>query len=148
MGFVPSSFFTRAPASIRPDASPNSARTPRPAQAPDPVHPHGCVFCARRFPEMYLLPSFGIVEPAEDTVVWWVEACSPRCQDNGGFRRDQRRAKLSFLWRPLHADIEAEVARPETERTDPRGCFRDSVEFGQRGRALNRWQDLDEASLV
>ena len=62
MGFVPANFFTRAPAKPGPDAPSTSARTPEPVQAPDPVHPHGCVFCARRFPEMYLLPSFGLAD--------------------------------------------------------------------------------------
>jgi hypothetical protein len=64
MGFIPGNFFTRAPARIGPDAPPDStsSHAPEPVHAPDPAHPHGCVFCARRFPEMYLLPNFGLAD--------------------------------------------------------------------------------------
>jgi hypothetical protein len=92
MGFVPSAFFTRAPASTGPDASRNSARAPQPAQAPDPVHPHGCVFCARRFPEMYLLPSFGIDDPATPDMI----ACG-ECYEQITFTSPRASARVVLL---------------------------------------------------
>ena len=89
MGFVPSAFFNRAPARTGPDASPHSEPT---VHQPDPVHPYGCVFCARRFPEMYLLPSFGLVDAREPDMI----ACG-ECYEQVTFTSPRASARVVLL---------------------------------------------------
>ena len=93
MGFVPSAFFNRAPARTGPDAPPNSSPKSEPSgYTPDPVHPHGCVFCARRFPEMYLLPSFGLAEAPEMEMI----ACG-ECYEQVTFTSPRASARVVLL---------------------------------------------------
>ena len=92
MGFVPSAFFNRASARTGPDASSDSTRAPEPVQAPDPVHPHGCVFCARRFPEMYLLPDFGLADRSEPEMI----ACG-ECYEQVTFTSPRASARVVLL---------------------------------------------------
>jgi len=80
MGFVPSEFFTRAPAPASP------------AAPTDPVHPLGCVFCARRFAEMYLLPTFGLAEPHEPEMI----ACA-ECYEQVTFTSPRASARVVLL---------------------------------------------------
>jgi len=81
MGYIPSEYFNRAPVTTGPGAS-----------SPDPVHPHGCVFCARRFAEMYLLPSFGLGDVREPDMI----ACAD-CYEQVTFTSPRAAARVVLL---------------------------------------------------
>ena len=73
MNFLPSDFFTR----VSPEA------------LVDPVHAYGCTFCARRYAEMYLLPSFGLADAHEPVMV----ACA-ECYQQVTFTRPRASARV------------------------------------------------------